>query len=122
MVVDDDAIFREYTREILEASWTVRDWPDGRRMLAWLDGRDHEPAFMILDMKMPEMDGPEVLRRVRELTTRLPVLLCTSLDRWQVDKALLELPNVGYLAKDIGLPDLDRELATLGVGRPAAPR
>ncbi len=120
MIVDDDAIFREYATEVLSGSWSVRDWPDGTKMLAWLATAEVEPAFMILDMKMPVMDGPEVLRRVREITTTMPVLLCTSLDRWQVEQALFEFPKVGYLSKGLGLPGLAAELAAVGVTGPPA--
>ncbi len=50
----------------------------------------------------------------------MPVLRCTSLDRWQVEQALFAFPKVGYLSKGLGLPGLEAELAAVGVtGRPA---
>jgi CheY-like chemotaxis protein len=115
VLVDDDSIFREFARELLESlAWTVHDFYDGARMLAWLDGRP-PPTFVILDMKMPGLDGPDVLRRAVERHPNLPVLLCTGLDRWQVDKSLFSLGKVGYLPKPLGVGDLKRELSALGL-------
>ncbi len=66
---------------------TVRVFPDGREALEYLlamgDYQDHPPTLPVvvfLDLKMPFLDGSEVLRKIRsdERTLRIPVVIFTS--------------------------------------------
>lgn len=57
--------------------------PGGREALAWLD--DTLPDLIVLDVMMPEMDGIEVLRRLRKnpRTAGVPVVMFTAVDDQQ---------------------------------------
>lgn len=107
VVVDDDPIFREFARELLELlGWVVMEFPDGVRFLRWMEDRAVEPHFVVLDLKMPGMDGPDVLRRLVATAPDLPVMLCTGLERWQVDAELFALGRVGWLPKPLAASDI----------------
>jgi CheY-like chemotaxis protein len=63
LVVDDEDDFRASVVMILEAEgWEVREARDGAEALALL--REWDPAIMMLDWRMPVMDGAEVLRHL----------------------------------------------------------
>jgi excisionase family DNA binding protein len=65
LIVDDDARLREFVRVNLEMDgYTVREAGNASEGLAALD--EEPPDLILLDVMMPEVDGWEMLRRVRE--------------------------------------------------------
>ncbi|MEZ4376627.1 MAG: PAS domain S-box protein, partial [Polyangiaceae bacterium] len=81
LVVDDDAVSRHVLAQTLDrAGLKTVALPDGDAAIAWL--REQRPALMLLDLLMPDPDGYEVLRVVRdELKLRdLPIVVLTGLD------------------------------------------
>ncbi|MEN9785159.1 MAG: Fis family transcriptional regulator [Pseudomonadota bacterium] len=77
LVVDDeapnrDALERIFTRE----GWAVRTAPDGRAALEVL--RDADVGVILTDLKMPGMDGMELLRATRHVAPDVPVILATA--------------------------------------------
>ncbi|HSA79832.1 MAG TPA: response regulator [Geminicoccaceae bacterium] len=89
LVVDDDSKSRDMLRRTLtKEGWTVAEATNGREAL---DQLEHcQPALVLLDLMMPEMDGFEVLERMRrELAWRdIPVIIVTAKDltREEVDR------------------------------------
>ena len=80
LIADDDPLIASIvTHRLGKAGHTVRHVSDGAAVLAALDGQ--RPDLLILDIKMPEMDGLEVLRRIRAAPTPrpLPVIILTAL-------------------------------------------
>jgi CheY-like chemotaxis protein len=78
LVVDDEPQVAETLREILEfEGFQVEIAENGRRALERLTS-DRHFDLIITDMKMPEMDGLELLRRVKELRKNLPVIVLTA--------------------------------------------
>lgn len=69
LVVEDDADLRELCSEILaEAGYAVSEASDGAEGLARL--RERRPDLIVLDLRMPRVDGYEFLRRMRSLQVR----------------------------------------------------
>src|SRR5437773_12350096 len=64
------------------------------------------PDLVLLDVRLPTMDGFEVLRRMRAAGTKAPVLMLTARDD-EVDKVIgLELGADDYVTKPFGLREL----------------
>src|SRR3990172_8845918 len=97
LVVDDHATIIELARLYLEREgYRVEAASDGAQALEKVDSL--QPAVMILDLMLPEVDGYEVCRRVR-LHSDLPILMLTARDD-DVDKIVgLELGADDYLTK-----------------------
>lgn len=97
LVVDDEPNIVDLTRVYLEREgFRVETAADGAQALARLQER--EPALMILDLMLPEVDGYEVCRRTRA-GSDLPILMLTARDE-DVDKIVgLELGADDYLTK-----------------------
>ncbi len=84
-LVDDDENIVESVKLALEShGHTVRAFHDGAAGLAALES--DPPDLAILDVKMPRMDGMEVLRKLRQ-TSSLPVIMLTSKDE-EIDEIL----------------------------------
>jgi len=89
LVVDDEANILDLTRLYLERDgYRVEDAMDGQQALEKIDSL--EPALVILDIMLPEVDGFEVCRRVRA-ESDVPIIMLTARDD-DVDKIVgLEL-------------------------------
>lgn len=76
-VVDDDDGVRESLRFLLETNgFRVRGWANGTVLLAALPLAGS--GCIVLDVRMPDLDGVAVLRRLRERGSRLPVIVITG--------------------------------------------
>ncbi|MGB9723836.1 MAG: response regulator [Chloroflexia bacterium] len=104
LVVDDDAYVRRSLADVLQeegyAVITAQDGPTALRLLY-----AERPDLVILDVMMPDMDGWEVCRRIREMTD-IPVLMLTA--RGQVRDRVkgLDLGADDYLVKPVALEEL----------------
>jgi two-component system response regulator ChvI len=84
LVDDDENIVASVSMALESHGHTVTAYYDGATGLAALES--DPPDLAILDVKMPRMDGMEVLRRLRQ-TTELPVIILTSKDE-EIDEIL----------------------------------
>jgi CheY-like chemotaxis protein len=89
LVVDDDPRSRDMLRRTLQKEgWTVVEAVNGREALGQLE--HSRPALVLLDLLMPEMDGFEVLERMRreDAWRAVPVIIVTAKDltREEVDR------------------------------------
>jgi len=84
-LVDDDRNILTSVSMALEAEgWRVRTYPDGEAALKRI--LENPPNLAVLDIKMPRMDGLELLKKLRE-ETALPVIFLTSKDT-EIDEML----------------------------------
>ena len=74
------------------------DGPDGLRM--WLE---QKPALIVLDVKLPTMDGFQVCRRLKRApeTASIPVIMLTEKDGAQATMSGLQAGADDYIPKDI---------------------
>jgi CheY-like chemotaxis protein len=89
LVVDDDPKSRDVLRRTLQKEgWAVAEAVNGRAAIAQLERS--RPALVLLDLLMPEMDGFEVLERMRrqDAWRAIPVIVVTAKDltREEVDR------------------------------------
>jgi len=97
---------------------------DGQEALDYLfgggmhAGRDVSqlPALILLDLKMPKVDGLEVLRRIRanKRTRRLPVIILTSSKEEQDVAAAYDLGVNSYIRKQVDFVQFDAAIKLLG--------
>ena len=84
-LVDDDENIVESLKMFFEAEgYKVRTYHDGQTALTALT--ETPPDLVVLDVKMPKMDGMEVLRRLRQ-TSDIPVIFLTSKDE-EIDEVI----------------------------------
>ncbi|MCK4359202.1 MAG: response regulator, partial [Candidatus Cloacimonetes bacterium] len=107
LVVDDEESSRELLRIILEQDgFTVFEAENGYQALEKVN--DTPPDVIILDVMMPELDGFEVCRRLKDdqKTAPIPILLVTAL-RERDDRIMgIEAGANDFLSKPIDKQDL----------------
>ena len=100
-LVDDDRNILTTVSIALQAEgFTTRIYTDGESALKAL--LDNPPDLGVFDIKMPRMDGMELLRQLRRQSP-LPVIFLTSKDDEQDEEAGLELGADDYIAKPFSL-------------------
>lgn len=100
-LVDDDRNILTTVSIALQAEgFVTRVYSDGETALRAL--LENPPDLAVFDIKMPKMDGMELLRRVREQIA-LPVIFLTSKDDERDEEAGLELGADDYIAKPFSL-------------------
>lgn len=99
LVADDDAINRQVLSELLKPEYTVLLAKNGAQALE-LAAR-HAPDLILLDVVMPDMDGYEVLRRLRAEvpTEHISVIFISGLDRPEDEANGLNMGASDYIAK-----------------------
>jgi len=120
LVVDDDPHIRDVVCFALgKAGMATRAAADGADALSLV--REHEPDLLVLDINMPEMDGLEVCRRLRQ-SSEVPILFLSSRDD-EIDRVLgLELGADDYVTKPFSPRELVARInAILKRARAAAP-
>lgn len=119
-IVDDDPLFRETLAGNLEdAGHGVRAWDSGEDFLAAM-AEERRPDLLLLDWKMPGLNGIEVLRRLRAGGVALPVIFLTVLSDQIFEEAALLGGAVDFVEKSRSFTILEKRIQ-LTLGRHAAP-
>lgn len=108
LVIDDDVSMRELIKEALEKDGyevhLAGSAPEGINLL------QHEPFDLaILDIKMPEMDGIEALKKIIDEQRSLPVVLHSSYDHYKNN--YLTWTAAGYVTKTGNFTELKKVLS-----------
>ena len=118
LVVDDDALVRGLVTESLESrGLKVITAPNGQDGLNL--AKKHRPDLVLLDVRMPEMDGLELCRQLRRgfLTSTIPIIMLTSLDQTADKVEGMEVGADDYVTKPFDARELVARVTT-----PAAQR
>ncbi len=104
LVVDDDDDFREALSEVLtEAGYPVQQAENGEVALA--KSNDEAPGMVLLDLKMPVLDGWGVMERMRNdsRSAAVPILILSAYGfEWEAEL----LGAQGYIPKSVGMEEI----------------
>jgi len=104
IVADDDPrLLRLVQFNLQQAGYRVITAADGNRALRLAENEN--PDLLLLDVRMPLMDGLEVCRRVRNFST-VPIIMVTAKDSEEDKVAGLDAGADDYLTKPFGAPEL----------------
>lgn len=109
LIVDDDSSIRRTLREILEfESYTVDESTDGLDCLVKLKNQSYD--VVILDIKMPRMDGMEAIERIQSLHADTPVVMISGHANIDTAVEAVKKGAFDFIQKP---PDLNRLLITI---------
>lgn len=112
LVVDDEAVLAEMVSMALRyEGWTITTAADGASAIS--AARTTRPDAVVLDIMLPDMSGLEVLRRLREHSPQLPVLLLTAKDAVEDRIAGLTAGGDDYVTKPFSIEEVVLRLRAL---------
>jgi CheY-like chemotaxis protein len=110
LVVDDEEAIRQlYQEELSEAGYQVELAANGAEALRKVEKA--RPDLMTIDIRMPGMDGIELLGRVRETHQDLPIIICTAYGDFKSDFGTWA--SDAFLTKSADLQELKRKVHEL---------
>ena len=116
-IVDDEHLVRGGLRMLLSAEpdlEVVGEAADGEEALALV--AEHDPDVLLMDIRMPRLDGLATIRRLAETSARARVIVLTTFDTDEHVRAALADGASGYLLKDVPAERLVAAVRAAAVG------
>lgn len=105
LVVDDQYGIRILLQEVLERDqYTVLLAENGVKALSLI--RSEQPDLVLLDMKIPGMDGIEILSNIRKFDPSLKVVMMTAYGELDLVKEAAALDAIGHFTKPFDIDEL----------------
>lgn len=117
MIADDHSIVREGIKQILELDGEIKvnaEAGNGRECLDTLD--EEKTDVLLLDINMPNMNGLQVLQRLREKNTNVKILILTIHNEVEYLMRAIEIGVEGYVLKDSNSTDLKKAIFAITEG------
>jgi len=114
IIADDSRLMRERIREaisIFSGVEIVSETENGLQTLEEL--KKHNPNLAIIDIRMPEMNGIEVLKKIRELKMKVKVCILTNYPYPQYKKRCIEAGADYFLSKTEDFEDIKVVIADM---------
>lgn len=119
LIVDDHKVVRSGLGGFLSAFDDLElagEGPDGEAAIAICDNL--EPDVVLMDLKMPEMDGAEATRQIRQKHPSTQVIVLTSFKEEELVQEALEAGAIGYLLKNVTADELAEAVRAAHAGKP----
>lgn len=117
LLVDDHTLFRSGLETLLERHGIEVIATAGNGREGFLMARELQPEVVLLDMRMPEMSGLEVLSGLRAVGFRSPIVMLTTSNEEQDLVECLRNGASGYLLKDMEPSELVTALREIVAGK-----
>jgi NarL family two-component system response regulator LiaR len=119
MIVDDHAVVRSGLSAFLMAYDDMEFVGDaGGGLEAVRKCPDLRPDVVLMDMVMPEVDGAEATRLIREACPHVQVIALTSYKEEELVQGALKAGAIGYLLKNVSADELANAIRAAYAGRP----
>jgi len=111
LVVDDEEDVRSLVAEFLGSKgYSVLTAATGAEAIAAV--QHHRPALVLMDIRMPKMDGLEAIERIREIDRRVGFIMLTAVEEEGVAREAMRRDAYDYLTKPLDFGYLELAILT----------
>lgn len=117
-LIDDQTLVRQGIRGLLELSdqvEVVAEAGDGSEAIALVE--EHKPDVLLMDMRMPRLNGAEATAALKEAGFDTPVIVLTTFDDHELVLDAIRSGARGYLLKDVSLEHLIDAIESVAAGQ-----
>jgi two-component system, OmpR family, KDP operon response regulator KdpE len=105
LIIDDEVQIRRLLRVALEGeNYQVYQAENGQQGL--VEVANYKPAIILLDLGLPDMDGLDVLRQIRDGGETLPIIILSSRENESAKVEALDRGADDYVTKPFGIDEL----------------
>jgi two-component system, OmpR family, KDP operon response regulator KdpE len=108
IVEDDEETRRAVARELLARGYRVEEAPDGQAALRRWEA--HRPDLVLLDLGLPDMDGLQIVRRLRRDSATTPIVILSAHYEEREKVVALEQGADDFVTKPFGVEELNARL------------
>ncbi|MFP4474504.1 MAG: response regulator [Desulfatibacillaceae bacterium] len=109
LFVDDDAmVLKAFTRLLRKTPWTVYTVTDAERAMNLLEVEDVD--VVVTDIKMPNIHGLDLIKRIRELNLEVPIVVCSGYAGMREDVELKYYRISDFIEKPVNAADFKRRI------------
>ena len=112
LFVEDEPALRISYERFFRPRYAMAFASSGAEALARL--ADESPDVVVLDMRLPDTDGVDLLRRIREVRPEVPVIITTAYVSVEPQLHVLDLAHSAYLIKPFDLDELGAAIDRAG--------
>lgn len=118
IIIEDQTIMRDLICQLIEGYTTMEviaqsgDGSEGYELCL-----KHVPDLVILDVMLPNLNGSEVLRRLKAKNPKINILIFSAASSSTMVNRLLKSGVTGYIEKDAGLAELEKAINLVADGR-----
>jgi DNA-binding NarL/FixJ family response regulator len=120
LLVDDQTLVRQGINSLLGLSDSVKviaQANDGLHAIATVQDEEVKIDIILMDIRMPNLDGIQTLLKLNELCIKIPVIMLTTFDDHESVIKAIKAGAKGYLLKDVSLETLVEAIETVNAGK-----
>ncbi|PKI01445.1 response regulator transcription factor [Glaciecola sp. 33A] len=120
LLVDDQTLVRQGINSLLGLSDSVKvvaQANDGLHAIAVIQDQEVKIDIILMDIRMPNLDGIQTLLKLNELCIKIPVIMLTTFDDHESVIKAIKAGAKGYLLKDVSLETLVEAIKTVDAGK-----
>lgn len=109
LIVDDQFGIRILLKEVLQKEgYTTFQASNGQKAIDIV--KNEKPDLVLLDMKIPGMDGIEILTKLKEINQNIQVIIMTAYEELDMIQEAIQLGALTHVAKPFDIEDLVKEV------------
>jgi len=104
IIDDDDQLRKSFHKLLLQEGYSIDSAASGEAGIAMI--RQRPPDLVILDMRLPGMNGFETFKVIHEIESKLPVIIMTAYGTTETAIEATKMGAFDYILKPFDIPDM----------------
>lgn len=104
IIDDDDQLRKSFHKLLLQEGYSIDSAASGEAGITMI--RQHPPDLVILDMRLPGMNGFETFKVIHEIESKLPVIIMTAYGTTETAIEATKMGAFDYILKPFDIPDM----------------
>lgn len=108
IVEDEELLLDAFSSALRKRKYDVVGFSNGKGAIDYL--KNNSVDLVILDIKLPDMSGLDVLEQIRKILPSVPIIMCTAYDAFKTDYQIWANQISDYIVKPIVLEEIESKI------------
>ncbi len=108
IVEDEELLLDAFASALRKKNYEVEGISSGKQAIEYV--KENKPDLIILDIKLPDMSGLQVLENIRKILPTAPIIMCTAYDTFKTDYQVWANQVSDYIVKPIVLEEVETKI------------